>query len=191
MAEAYPLDTRLDARGFYVVDGMTYDQVSKATGVSISQLKKWGSDEGWTDRRREYREAQASIRENTMLLRASLLKKTLTSRDAQDAYAVAAIEKMVLAIEKARQPDPAPADAPKMNFDDPEAMIDGLWAAIEGKAARMINSPETMDLKQIQAGIKTWCDLKRQYADKAKESDKSKGFDSDQVAIVEQLLEKF
>lgn len=192
MAEAYSYEIRMNARAHFVVDGMTYEQVSTSTGVSVSQLKKWGSSENWMARRKEYREAQVSIRENTVLLRAGLLKNALDTKDAQDVYAAAAMEKIAIALEKIRQPDPAPADAPEMNFDDPEQMIDGLWAAIEGKAARMINAPDTMDLKQIQAGIKTWCDLKRQYADKAKASDKKQtGFDADQVAAIRKALEEF
>ena len=191
MAEAYPLDTRLDARGLYVVDGMTYDQVSKATGVSVSQLKKWGSDEGWMARRREYRDAQVSIRENTVLLRAGLLKNALDTKDAQDVYAVAAMEKIAIALEKIRPESSGDMGGADMQFETPEQMIDALWAAIEARATKMINSSDTMDFKQIQAALKTWADLKRQYADKTKESDKSEGFDSDQVALVEKLLEKF
>lgn len=192
MAEAYPLDTRLDARCLYVVDGMTYDQVSTATGVSVSQLKKWGSDEGWTDRRREYRDAQVSIRENTVLLRSGLLKNALATKDAQDVYAVAAMEKIAIALEKIRPGDPGKPDISDVRFDTPEEMIDALWGAIEARAAKMINSSDTMDFKQIEAALKTWADLKRRYADKSKAaSATSKGFNADQSALIDQLLEKF
>jgi len=191
VAEAYSYETRLDARGHYVINGMTYEHVAGVTGISVSQLKKWGSDEGWVARRKEYREAQASITENTVLLRAGLLKNALKTQDAQDVYAVAAMEKIAIVLEKIRPADQGMPDVP-MRFDNPEDMIDGLWSAIEARATKMINTPETMDLKQIQAGIKTWCDLKRQYADKSKASgQKQKGFDADQFAIVEQLLERF
>ncbi|WP_035238134.1 hypothetical protein [Desulfobacter vibrioformis] len=190
MAEAYPLDTRLDARCLYVVDGMTYDQVSTATGVSVSQLKKWGSDEGWTARRREYRDAQVSIRENTVLLRAGLLKNALTTKDAQDVYAVAAMEKIAIALEKIKPGAADPArDVPDVNFNDPASMVDALWGAIEHRAARMINSPDTMDLKQIQAGLKAWGDMKRQYATKEDTGSKQKGFDADQAELIRKLLE--
>jgi hypothetical protein len=192
MAEAYPYEIRMDARGHYVISGMTYEQVAEVTGVSVSQLKKWGSDEGWVESRKKYREAQVSIGENTMLLRADLLKNALTTKDAQDVYAVAAMEKIAITLEKIRPAETGASSVPDMQFDDPEQMIDGLWSAIEARTAKMINAPETMDLKQIQAGIKTWCDLKRQYADKSKASgQKQKGFDADQVAIIEKLLEKF
>lgn len=191
MAEAYPFEDRLKARGCYVVDGMTYEQVSGATGVSVSQLKKWGSDEGWTARRKEYREAQVSIRENTVLLRAGLLKNALDTKDAQDVYAVAAMEKIAIALEKMRPgaAEPARADVPDMNFDGPGAMVDALWGAIEYRAALAINSPDTMDLKQIQAGIKTWCDMKRQYATKEDTGSKQKGFNADQAELIRKLLE--
>ncbi len=185
MAEAYPLDTRLNARGFFVVDGMTYDQVAQATGVSISQLKKWGSDEGWTTRRKEYRDAQVSIRENTVLLRAGLLKNALTTKDAQDVYAVAAMEKIAIALEKVRHgvPDAGEPDLPDMEFANPGEMVDALWGVIERRAAKMINSPDTMDFRQIQAGLKSWCELKRRYTDTTKQTKPFKYEDMDAEAM--------
>lgn len=192
MAEAYSLDTRLDARGLYVVGGMTYDQASKVIGVSVSQLKKWGSDESWVIKRKEYREAQVSIKENTVLLRAGLLKNALDTKDAQDVYAVAAMEKIAIALSKVQAGEPDRPDILDMRFDGPEQMIDALWAAIENRATRMINSSDTMDFKQIQAALKTWTDLKRQYADKNKaDQQRSKGFNADHSELIDQLLEKF
>lgn len=177
MAEAYPYEIRLNARGHYVVEGMTYEQVSGAVGVSASQLKKWGSDEGWVESRKKYREAQVSIGENTILLRADLLKNALTTKDAQDVYAVAAMEKIAIVLEKNRPAETVRADVPDMNFSDPEEMVDELWKAIEFKAASMIHSPETMDLKQIKAGIDTWGNLKKRYAKKTAKPQQAKELD--------------
>jgi len=187
MAEAYPLDTRLDARGLYVVDGMTYEQVSKATGVSVSQLKKWGSDEGWMDRRREYRDAQVSIRENTVLLRSKLLENALTTKDAQDVYAVAAMEKIAIALEKVKPVEAANAEVPDLSFSSPEEIIDGLWKAIEAQTARMLNSPETMDLKKVQAAIETWKSLKARYAVKSDKPQKVKEIDEDAMQAIKDI----
>jgi transposase-like protein len=170
MAEAYPFEDRLQARGCYVVDGMTYEQVAGVSGISVSQLKKWGSDEGWVARRKAYREAQASIREDTVLLRAELLKNALATKDAQDVYAVAAMEKIAIALDKVHPGTMGalPVDIPDMEFSGPEEMVDALWGVIEQRAAGMIHAPDTMDFRQIQAGLKSWLDLKRRYADTAK-----------------------
>jgi len=187
MAEAYPLDTRLDARGLYVVDGMTYEQVSKATGVSVSQLKKWGVDEGWTDRRKEYRDAQVSIREDTVLLRSGLLKNALDTKDAQDVYAVAAMEKIAIALEKVKTAEAVNVDVPDLSFSSPEEIIDELWKAIETQTAKMLNSPETMDLKKIQAAIETWKSLKARYAVKPDKPQKVKEIDEDAMQAIKDI----
>jgi uncharacterized protein YjcR len=176
MAEAYPYETRINARGHYVIDGMTYEQVADVAGVSVSQLKKWGVDEGWVARRKEYREAQASIEESTILLRAELLKNALSTKAAQDVYAVAAMEKLAVAMGKVK-PVQMPVTVPDMSFSDPEEMVDELWKAIEFKAAGMISSPETMDLKQIEAGIRTWGNLKKQYTKKTDKPQQAKELD--------------
>ena len=127
--------------------------------------------------RKEYREAQVSIGENTMLLRAKLLKNALTTKDAQDVYAVAAMEKIAITLEKIRPAENGVSIVPDMQFDDPEQLIDGLWQAIEFKAAHMINAPETMDLKQIKAGIDTWGNLKKRYAKKTDKPQQAKDLD--------------
>ncbi len=192
MAEAYPYETRMDARGHYVVGGMTYEQVATTTGVSVSQLKKWGSDEGWVGKRKEYRDAQASIEENTVLLRAGLLKNALTTKDAQDVYAAAAMEKLAIALDnqltrKSRAATPGRLDVPDMSFSDPEEMVDELWKAIETRAAMMISSPDTMDLKQIQAGIETWGNLKKKYAKKTDQPQKIKELDKDAIQTIKDI----
>lgn len=35
------------ARRCYVQEGLTYEELSAETGVSIAQLKKWGKSEDW------------------------------------------------------------------------------------------------------------------------------------------------
>jgi len=187
MAEAYPYETRVNARGHYVIDGMTYEQVADVVGVSISQLKKWGVDEGWVARRKEYREAQTSIAENTVLLRAGLLRNALDTKDAQDVYAAAAMEKLAIALEKVKSVTPVRSEIPDMSFEDPEEMVDELWKAIETKAAQMITSPETMDLKQIQSGIETWGNLKKRYAKKTDKPHKIKEMDDDAMQTIKDI----
>jgi hypothetical protein len=42
--ESYSWEIREAAEELYIIDGHTYEQVAEATGVSISQLKRWGMD---------------------------------------------------------------------------------------------------------------------------------------------------
>ena len=49
----YSLVERMRARRCYVQDGLTYEELSVETGVSIAQLKKWGKIEGWKTARKK------------------------------------------------------------------------------------------------------------------------------------------
>ena len=82
----------------YVVDGCTFEQVAEATGVSVSQLKRWSAEEkeweakqssdrenlsdgnspegkDWPEARKEFRLALAVIRRDSVLLRAKLIRR--------------------------------------------------------------------------------------------------------------------
>lgn len=69
--ESYSWEVREAAEEFYIIDGRTYEQVAEATGVSLSQLKRWGMDSipTWSDRRRDYRQAQISVRRGVICSR--------------------------------------------------------------------------------------------------------------------------
>ena len=95
MVEAYDWSIRERAEQLYVIDGRTYAEVAELTGVSVSQLKRWGKDGGWTENRMEYRSALGDIRRKTVLLRRDLLEKAIDSKDPQNVYAFAALEKAV------------------------------------------------------------------------------------------------
>lgn len=79
----------------YCVDGHTFDQVASVTGVARSTLQRWAQTYGWAEKREQIRHALASIRTNTVLLRARLIENCLTTLHSQDAFAVSAIESMV------------------------------------------------------------------------------------------------
>jgi len=81
MAEPISWEIREQAEELYIVDGRTFEEIAGITGVSASQLKRWGSGDpvkeipSWTQRRKEYRQNQSTIRQDTVKLRAKLLKK--------------------------------------------------------------------------------------------------------------------
>jgi transposase-like protein len=101
MPQEYSWEVRERAKELYVVDGLTFDQVAEATGVSVSQLKRWSAEEkeweskrlaggdarptgdapsegkDWPEARKEFRLALGSIRRDSVLLRARLITGAL------------------------------------------------------------------------------------------------------------------
>jgi len=80
MAKEIPWEIREQAEELYIVDGKTFDEVAEITGVSVTQLKRWGAgfpdpddpdqeSPSWMDRKKEYRTAFANIKRDTVLLR--------------------------------------------------------------------------------------------------------------------------
>ena len=92
MGKEIAWEIRVNAEGLYVVRGLTYEQVAKAIGVSVSQLKNWGKAGNWRQKREEYRSAQGEIKRNTVLLRKNMIAKALNSLDPQDVSAVSQLE---------------------------------------------------------------------------------------------------
>lgn len=149
MAEEIPWEIREDAYNLYVTDGLTYEQVAQRTGVSLSQLKRWGQAEGWAEAKKEYREALAGIRRDTVKLRAGLLKKALDSKEPQDVYAFAAIER-VEASRKSGSVDHVPVSQEKLkSIQTPQDAVSALQEVVELKLNRLLASPEAMKLSEI------------------------------------------
>lgn len=150
MPEGYSYEIRENAKEFFVTEGSTYDQVAKLTGVSVGQLKRWGKDEGWTGARREYREALSSIKRDTVMLRAKLLKTALGSGDPQSVYAFAAIEKAVTSGKKSAQPVPVSSLGKLKNINTPADAVDALQEVVELKLNKMLAQPDILQLSQVK-----------------------------------------
>lgn len=149
MGAEIPLEIRFRAEEMYVVDGLTYDQVAEASGVSVTQLKRWGADSDWGERRSEYRTALSSIRRDTVLLRQKLIEKAMNSLDPQAVYAVARME---AAAAKAVKPDP---DAVLSSVDPkiiktPEDAVGALSEVIERKLNTLLSQPGAISLAAIK-----------------------------------------
>lgn len=113
MGVEIPLEIRFRAEEMYVVEGRTYDQVAEASGVSVTQLKRWGADSDWGGMRREYREAQGSILRDTVLLRKKMITQALNTLDPQAVYAVARLEKAAI-----KKDVVVEVDRPKLFLED-------------------------------------------------------------------------
>jgi transposase-like protein len=146
-----PWETRIDAEDMYITGGMTYEQVAEATGVAVSTIKRWGSDDDWTGRKREYREAQTAIKQKTMQLRLGLIKTAMEEHDPMQVFAAAKFEELELKKEALR-PSEAQArpDAPKISVESPGEAVSALQGAIEGKIGRMVAGVDGLDLKTLR-----------------------------------------
>lgn len=146
-------EIRERAEGLYIIDGLTYEQAAERTGVSASQLKRWGADGDWATRRREYRRELSDIRRGTVQLRAKLLRKVLDAPcpDPQDVYAFARIEQVASASAARSKPETeitAPCE-PRV-IRTPAEAVSALKDALEKKINAMLSGRSGIDL----AGIK-------------------------------------
>jgi DNA-binding transcriptional regulator YiaG len=193
MPEGYSYEIRETAKDLYVTEGMTYDQVAERTGVSVSQLKRWGSDEGWTEARKEYREALSSIKRDTVRLRASLLRTALESGgDPQSVYAFTAVEKIFATRERSGSTDtPAPMPERIREITTPAEAVAALTEVVEIKLNRMLAQPETLQLAQIK-DLKQTMELISQMKDKfdpdQEGDDKKRILDADAIKRIREQV---
>jgi len=187
--EAYSWEVRESAEELYIIDGYTYEKVADATGVSISQIKRWGLDSvpTWTERRREYRQAQTSVRRNVMLAKAKLIESVIDSEDPQKAYAFSALVSSSKAInDEARERNQGTArQQPAEQFSDTETtagqpvdMMTELRRAMDNKISSMLTEPGALTataIKDLQQAMTLVEKLKAKMAEQAGESDKGKG----------------
>lgn len=172
--ESYSWEVREAAEELYIIEGRTYEQVAEQTGVSLSQLKRWGteSDPSWSDRRREYRQAQTSIRRGVMLAKAKLIASVIDSEDPMKAFAFNSLVKSGQVIEaEARVAATTASVAPATpETAEPPADIKLAMAdAVQRKINAMINAPGGITLttiKELKGAITFLEELQEVEADK-------------------------
>ena len=119
MAREIDWEIRERAEELYVVDGLTFEQTAKETGVSVTQLKNWSGAEGWRDKREEYRVNKQSIRSTVTKLRKQLATDALATSDPQKVFAFIRLE--ALAGRQERKSEDAPKiDRPALFLEDLE-----------------------------------------------------------------------
>lgn len=91
-------ETRQRAEELYVLEGLTYEEVSRRTGVSVNQLQRWGAPDkgGWVERRKQRREALADIRRYEIEAVRGLMERAAQSLDPQMVYAARAMSARLL-----------------------------------------------------------------------------------------------
>ena len=193
MAKEIPWETREAAEQAYILDGMTYEQTAAATGVSVSQLRRWGQEGGWTERKREYRAALRDIELDKIKLRRGMLQTALETMDPQAVYAVARLEQ-VAAAEARNKPAPEvkPALTPETEIRTPGQAVEAMRKALEIKVNGMLSMPDGItlkSLKELKESLALWEKVEAQYTPEAGEETVSEGL-SDQAAdeIKRQIL---
>lgn len=120
-----PWELREQAEELYILDGKTHEEITEITGIAIQTLKGWSADEGWSNKRREYRQQLSDIKRNTVKLRSKLLMQALNSLDPQQVFAAARIE-MIASRQDKKEDIDAKIDRPKIFLEDMEFVAEIL-----------------------------------------------------------------
>lgn len=175
----YSWEVRERAEELYIVDGLTYEQAAQATGVSMTQIQRWSAADGWSERRREYRQALTDIRRGAVELRRKLIGQALKSLNPQDVYAVARME-AVFAKSKGKegslesQAGDAGREAEPLTIRTPAEAVAAVETVLERKLNGMLNRPETLTLaavKDLQKCLEMVEQLKARYRPEAGETE--------------------
>jgi hypothetical protein len=154
MAKEIDWDIREKAEELYIVDGLTFEQTAKQTGVSVNQLKNWSAAEGWRDKREEYRTARKNIKSTLMTLRQNMAKEAADSKDPQKVFAFIRLEALADKKERRQESASLKVDRPALFMEaiefiatylkdnDPEGLkvlgnnFDGLIETFKAKHAQ-------------------------------------------------------
>ncbi|WP_419787228.1 hypothetical protein [Pseudodesulfovibrio sp.] len=149
----YPPEAVWEAQELYCVARLTFEKVAEETGVAMSTLKRWSATYDWRGKREKLAQAEADLAADTILARSVMLKKLIKSQNAQDGFAVSALEGLAM-----KQAEAARAHellgAAKQHELRPirtkEEAVAALEEAIELKLNKLLQSPEGTDFKAIQ-----------------------------------------
>lgn len=141
------------AQEMYCVDRLSFDKVSEKTGIASSTLKRWSEKYGWREKREEIALAESEIRADFVKARSGMLKKLIADKGAQDAFAVASLENLALAKDKAGREcaeDRARRAVPLREIKTAEDAVEALSEAVEAKLNMMLGDPGNVDFKAIK-----------------------------------------
>lgn len=140
-------ETRQQAEELYILEGLTLSQVAEKTSVPEATVKRWSADDGWFEKRKEYRRALGEIRRNSVLYRLKLLQEAMKTLHPQHAFAWSTVERA--AAEKVTAEAKIP-DAQRREIRTAQDAIDALQEAIERKLAIMLSQPGSLSLKAVK-----------------------------------------
>lgn len=203
MAQEISWEIREQAEELYVVDGKTFEEVAQITGVSVTQLKRWGSGStevdilSWTERKKEYRTAFANIRRDTVLLRKRLIANALKSLDPQDVYAISRLESTVARVQKTTDQGLGIAGQGSGIRDQglgariiktPQDAVDALQDVVEQKINNMLTKPGTINLagiKEMKQSLELIDKMKEKY--KPEETTREPATEEDKKRLIDEV----
>jgi transposase-like protein len=183
MPREYSWEVRERAEELYIVEGLTFEQVAEATGVSATQLKTWSAEGDWPGRKREYRQELSGIKRNTTKLMSKLLEKALQSLNPQDVYAISSLQ-AVMNRSAGGEPAQAPLD-PEREIKTASEAVDALEAALERQLNILLARPEKMSLgaiKDVDKALKLIGDMKKRHMAESLEAPEERRGLSDETA---------
>lgn len=153
MGREHEPETVWRAQGLYCSDRMSFEAVAGATGVAVSTLCRWADKYGWRTKREELAQAESEIRADKLLARSKVLKALLNKPDAQNAFAVSALESLALKEAEAAQKGQAlaaaaPGDLPAIRT--PADAVAALRTVVERRLHMLLARPESVDLRALQ-----------------------------------------
>jgi hypothetical protein len=186
---AYDASIRDRAREFYVVEGLTFDEVAEATGVNASTLKRWSAEEGWRRRKANVQANLNDIQQLTIRLRKRLLEKALKSLEGDEAiidpqkiFAVSALEGATAKLVKDSVENPEPLI--EREIKTPADAVMALQEAVKRQVNRFLTEPGAINLKgikEMKGALEMIDDLEKRWTKEEKGQTKSRGL-SDEAA---------
>ncbi|MCP3662576.1 MAG: hypothetical protein GY696_08795 [Gammaproteobacteria bacterium] len=195
MPQEISWEIRGTAEDLYIIEGLTYEEVAHKTGVSVSQLKRWGKDEDWTERKKEYREELRNIKRNTVKLKSKLLTSALEDLSPQLVYAFSSLESATKPKvtpkgneQKTALPDSQVSDR---DFNSPADAIEALEDALKVKINKMVSVSGELNfsaIKDLKQSLELLEQMKVKYKPDVKDDTKGGLSDEAAEAIRKQIL---
>lgn len=187
----YPPETVWEAQELYCVARLTFEKVAEETGVAASTLKRWAATYDWRGKREKLAQAEADLAADTILARSAMLKKLIKSKNAQDGFAVSALESLAM-----KQAEAARAQklmsAAKQNELRPirtkKEAVAALEQVAELKLNRLLQNPGELDTRDVAEIDKIFGMIEAMKPKTAPDKSESKQLDSKTLeAIREQV----
>ncbi|MCE5242491.1 MAG: hypothetical protein ABFD98_15680 [Syntrophobacteraceae bacterium] len=182
------------AEDLYCLDGCTFDQVGTLTGVSVPTLKRWSEKYAWQKKREEVRQARSAIRINRVLAHEKSLSTYLKSGQAQDAYAVAAIESAVQKAAEAALKRQAEGASETGNLREIRSELDAVAAleeAVQIKLNSLLANPGGISfavVKDVKQALALIGEMKAKAAPDQEESKRKKGLTPETAEMMRKKL---
>lgn len=188
MPQEYSWEVRERAEELYIVEGLTQDQVAKATGVSISTIENWSRADGWQERKREYRKALSDIKRKTVLLRRAMIEKALHSLDSQDCYAVARLEAAIAKSETRSTKSETTMEGPLREIRTAAEAVEALEEAVERKLNAMLaGDVDLAGIRDLKKALELIQEMKKRHLADSVE-DRRKGLSDEAVEEIRQKI---